>query len=581
MGEPITLERGGFHWQVAPTLAERGDLSWLLDANGLRLAEWEAAGGVQVLKRAPHRMLYRVTLPQLDFHLKFYPMNDARALLRQLVRPSKARMEYDRAREVASRGVPTIEPVALGEVPNRPGASYLLTRTLPGTRSLAWFLENEMPLLERRLATLIRQRLARELGQLIARMHDGGILHHDLHPGNVLLTLDAENEPSLYLIDLLDSRLRSPLDWTTCQTNLAMLNRWFLLRSGRTDRLRFWRAYETARTQPLPPASPGSRERTLERASLASCLQFWRSLDRRCLGSNRYFRRVRGPNARGHASTQLPADLVEQILRDPDALFDTEGARRLKDSRSARVAVVSAAGQPLLWKRFAVTTWSDPWTALFRPTAALRSWVLGHALRLRGLPTPQPLLMLHRTWLTLPREGYLLTEFIPEARDLLAHADHLRCVPEVEREERLRAVTLQLANVVARLHRYRLSHRDLKATNILVSPKPWVMPRTDKSQTGEPPSGRVGSDHVWLIDLVGLRQQRRLGQRRKIQNLARLHASFRAHPLVSTTTKLRFLKAYLGERGQDAMVWKAYWRGIAEATAAKVARNLRSGRPLH
>jgi len=574
MPDPITLDRGGLRWHIAP------DLAHLLGDAGPRLAEWEAAGRVHVVKQAPHRTLYRVTLPEVDFHLKYYPMRDMRAVLRQLVRPSKARMEYDRAREVARRGVPTIEPLALGEVVGRPGASYLLTRTLPGTRSLAAFLEDELPRFDPARATRLRQRLAKALGGLLARMHDGGVLHDDLHPGNVLLGLDADDEPTLYLIDLLASRLRGPLDWPTRRENLVVLNRWFLLRSARTDRLRFWRAYEAA-CGSLPADSAGSRERDLEGSSVASNLRFWRSLDRRCLANNRYFRRVRERGVRGHVTAQLPADWLAATLRDPDALFAGPGVRILKHSRSATVAVVPTEGGPLLWKRFAVTTWSDPWTALVRPTPTLRSWALGHALRARGLPTPLPLLVLHRTWAGLAREGYLLTEYLPDARHLGDHADHLLTVPEPERRQRLRTLTLRLADVVARLHRYRLSHRDLKASNVLVSSKPWVLPRTDKTLPGEPPSGDVGGDHVWLIDLVGLRQQRRLTRRRKFQNLARLNASFRDHPLVTTAVKLRFLKAYLGPHGDDPAVWKAYWRGVASATVAKLAKNARSGRPVH
>jgi Lipopolysaccharide kinase (Kdo/WaaP) family len=85
---------------------------------------------------------------------------------------------------------------------------------------------------------------------------------------------------------------------------------------------------------------------------------------------------------------------------------------------------------------------------------------------------------------------------------------------------------------------------------------------------------------VWLIDLVGVRRHRRLGRRRKVQNLARLHASFVGNPAVSRTDKLRFLRVYLrwGLRGKQG--WKAWWRQVEEATRVKVARNARNGRVL-
>jgi hypothetical protein len=65
-----------------------------------------------------------------------------------------------------------------------------------------------------------------------------------------------------------------------------------------------------------------------------------------------------------------------------------------------------------------------------------------------------------------------------------------------------------------------------------------------------------------------------------VRNLARLHASFRDHPALSRTDKLRFLRAYLGWRWHGKPGWKEWWRRIARATLAKVRRNQRLGRPL-
>jgi hypothetical protein len=89
-----------------------------------------------------------------------------------------------------------------------------------------------------------------------------------------------------------------------------------------------------------------------------------------------------------------------------------------------------------------------------------------------------------------------------------------------------------------------------------------------------------GADQVWFIDLVGVRRHGKLGRRRRVQNLARLHASFVNHPGVTRADKLRFLRAYLawGVRGRYG--WKRWWHQVEEATRAKVRRNLRNGRPL-
>ena len=85
---------------------------------------------------------------------------------------------------------------------------------------------------------------------------------------------------------------------------------------------------------------------------------------------------------------------------------------------------------------------------------------------------------------------------------------------------------------------------------------------------------------ISLIDLVGVRRLHKLPRSRRIQNLARLHASFLRTPLLTRTDKLRFLRVYLqwGLLGKNA--WKRWWMEIEAATQAKVARNRRTGRPL-
>src|SRR5262249_8169577 len=154
--------------------------------------------------------------------------------------------------------------------------------------------------------------------------------------------------------------------------------------------------------------------RDLEQGTWLSNLRFWRSRDRRCLEENRYYGRVRSAAAAGHAVRDVDPAALAPLLADPDEPFRRPGVRLLKDSPSSTVAAsaLSLPGGPrrVIYKRFRLTTWTDPWAALCRAPAALRSWVFGHGLRERGLPTPRPLAVFHRQRHGLPREGYLLQE---------------------------------------------------------------------------------------------------------------------------------------------------------------------------
>src|SRR5262245_2808580 len=101
---------GEVRWQVRPHCCDR-----LFGADGLALADWLRDGRAEVVKQGPHRTVHRVSLAGVDFHLKHYPVYDVRAWLRQLLRPSKARTEFETAERLAALGVPTFAPLAVGE----------------------------------------------------------------------------------------------------------------------------------------------------------------------------------------------------------------------------------------------------------------------------------------------------------------------------------------------------------------------------------------------------------------------------------------------------------------------------------
>jgi hypothetical protein len=261
----------------------------------------------------------------------------------------------------------------------------------------------------------------------------------------------------------------------------------------------------------------------------------------------------------------LDSRSIDLLLHDPDAPFRDANARLLKDGRSAMVVElsISVGGRtiPAVAKRFRCVDGRDPWLALLRRTPVIRSWINGHGLRERCLPTAWPLAVLHRYRHGLPCDGYLLTEKIEHAIELRAWADRLAARPAGEQRRELDLRVPALARLIRQLHVRGVSHRDLKAANILTS--------------------EAACDaRFWFIDLVGVRRPGRVGGRTRAQNLARLHASFAEHPLISRTEKLRFLRAYMAWSLRGKCGWKRWWRRIDAATQAKIARNQRSGRPL-
>lgn len=537
-----TLERNGRVWHLTP------DAASVFGPQGPDLDQWLADGHAVVVKTNPQRTVYRVVLPGGTVYVKHCRITGIRSWAREVLRPAKARLEFENALALRDRGISAVVPLAWGHPARHgPGQSYVITRARDDASPFLDFIEKTLPTLPIADQSALRRQLAVALGASLARMHEAGVAHPDPHPGNLLLELPGSHVPQFHLIDLHAVRLGMPLNWNESRDNLVLYNRWFQLRASRADRLRFWHAYSHGRA--MPRELMAERGRELERATLASNLRFWAGRVSRCLGQNRYFRTVNVGNYRGFAVRDLPEDLVRGITENLDAYFAQTDATAtvLKDSRTSSVVaftITTPAGpRDVVLKRFNMRHGSERLRNLFRSSPARRSWVNGHALRDRWLPTPRPLLMVHRYRLGLPAEGYLLTDRVNDAHDLPAS-------PSV-------AEANALARMLRAMHDRGVSHRDLKAANILLS-------------HGEPT----------LIDLVGVRLGRPARQHQRCRELARLNASFLNSMAMTRTVRLRFLRDYLGAGPHLGADWKTWWRAIQAATEAKVAKNRKSGRPL-
>jgi tRNA A-37 threonylcarbamoyl transferase component Bud32 len=499
-----------------------------------------------------------------------------RAVLRQWVRRGKGRNEGKRAVELATIGVPTITAVALGEQRKRKFLfeNYLVTPAISDTIPLDEFVECRLEEWPEPARSTIRRKLARAVAVMTAQLHNAGLLHHDFHPGNILLRVVNSQEPELFMIDLDAMRKCRRVTWKLARQNLALLDHYFWLRSSRTDRYRFLDTYLRTRTE--SPLRVRRFAKEIEDTTRIWAERLWRRWGRRCRSSNKYFEVFRGALTWCVASRDLdPCDL-RALLDDPDLPFDQSGSIRLKSSRTTTVAETTMVvrGQPtaVIFKRFNRKKWLDPFFSLFRPSRAWRSWQAGQDLASRGIPTPQNLAFLsrRRSWKCdplfwfLPHETYLITLKEDGATSLAAYVrEVLPALPRGERRARIRDLTTSLAHLIRSLHDRSLSHRDLKASNILIK------------------GGALAGEHeLSLIDLVGVRLQHPLPRSRRVQNLARLCLSLSSVPERTRTDLLRFLRLYLPWGLSPHNDWKGLWRRIDRAMRQKRAQNLRRGRPL-
>ncbi len=111
-------------------------------ACGGMLEERLRTGRTSIVKDGPFRTVHRVHLASNDFHVKHCKVRGIRAWLRECLRPAKAKLEFCKLTEARRRNVATLEPVAYGiSNSNRPGDSFLVTRTVADAVSLTHYLE--------------------------------------------------------------------------------------------------------------------------------------------------------------------------------------------------------------------------------------------------------------------------------------------------------------------------------------------------------------------------------------------------------------------------------------------------------
>jgi tRNA A-37 threonylcarbamoyl transferase component Bud32 len=483
--------RGGLEAELAPLLRD---------------PEAEPAGpGARLIKHNNVRTVIALPLGGGRYFFKRYRARGALERLKQLVLGSKAEREWRMLQAFERAGLPTAEAIALG----RDGRglaqrrSYLVTREIDGV-------EPFIPFFQERARAGGKPELLARLAALSLRLHGAGILHRDLHGGNLLVRRRGADY-ELFVIDLHRASAGTRPGPGARLRNLAFFLHSLSKVTDAADRRFFLERYAEGGGGRVGPERAPAVEHAigrLERRRIAS-------RSRRCVLESSRFTVERSGELRGFRRRDLPrAELDEALARAEAALAPgrpgPDVLKRRKPGRRTELARVRAGGRALVVKRYA------PRPLPLGPARGLGAWKAGNALLVRGVPAAEPLAFVtdraRVSWLVMVEEPGL-------------RLDHALARGALEPRARA-ALGRGLAVLVGRLHREGVRHPDLKASNLLV----------------EAAGGRVA---LKLLDYDRVRfGSGVVGLPDRAKNLAQLHAST---PSVGARARLAFLARYRRE----------------------------------
>lgn len=564
----------GQSWRVR---GERG--AALVTSGPWPPSTWLASGAAEVVKEGSRRTVYRLDVPAGTVYLKRFHAANRLSRWRIWWRRA-AQREAARAMALAARGIPTAEPLALGQVVARGGESdeFLVTAAIPGAVPVDRFLTSVLPRLPRQAQARVRRQIVRGLARLCGRLHEVGAWHDDLHLGNLLVrpdgdglaidhatvdaaAVDAEGVAEVFLIDLPGVRLGRSLTWRRARSNLVMLLSGARELSTRGERLRFWREYWAVRGE-SPPADERRALAELERQSRRHARRLLASREKRAWAENRDFQAVRVAGVRAHALAEVSPSALGAWASVPDVLLAQGWTAPLKLSHTSQVVRTSwqlgGGSTEVVVKRARPRRWWKRWLpSRFSPVA--RAWHWGHALLARGIATPRPLAVVLPRWGR--RDGYLVTAYLPGAANLHEWLWRWADDDPALRRRPLDQAAASLGRLLGRLHRWRLSHGDLKGANLA------FCLAGDRSE-------------AYLLDADSVRRHWRLTRHERVANLVRLGTSLAEHPWLPATCVARFWQAYARETGLDRPGRHDLWRATAHATQREIARRRARGRAV-
>lgn len=382
-------------------------------------------------------------------------------------RQAKQHMERDLkgARALIAAKIPT--PALLHTDSSQNNSIYVLIfERIQNAVSLATLWQNKKftPESEAMLRTLTIE---------LATQHVLGLEQDDLHLKNFLMSAEK-----IYTLDGAGIRNHEgPLNKKQSLENLALFFSQLGIHANKLQQQLF-ETYINARSWLVKKSDLVFLQKTIRHWNSTR----WDSYSKKIFRSSTQFAKIKNLRLFSLCDRNYLSPAFQQFIANPEATLTNSETVILKAGRTSTVARVTLGQRQYVVKRYNIKGFWHSLSLIFKRSRAKLSWRVAHQLQFVGLNTAKPVALIEKRFLGLRRKSYFVMEHVEGVRaDTFFDSHPIESTQSTLVAQKIIALFFDLA-------RLRLSHGDLKITNILLN------------QQQEPV----------LIDLDGVREHRSL-----------------------------------------------------------------------
>lgn len=369
----------------------------------------------------------------------------------------KARRDWQRERHGISHllaaSIPTPPLLYSGFLPDRECYILVLGAVEPAmTLKEAWAAAATPELRDALLAAMART---------LAEHHNAGILHHDPHLNNFLVSGET-----IHTLDGADVEQHGkPLRGRTALANLAAFFSVLHLGPGEASR-RFFGTYSAHRE-----SVTGRDDYLVFLKSLANTTRknIRKYLHEKIFRECTEFARRRTFNRLTILNRRYDSPVLQELLANPESFAQLPQVATIKQGNTSIVSLARIGQQNIVIKYYRIKGLLHGLKRSMQRTRAEKSWINAHRLIISGIKTAAPIAIIVNKTGPFRHDAWFLTEHV----DGMYLDDFLTSQPTTHADKRHMAE--QLAGMLRKLAANRITHGDLKSSNILVVDKEPVL----------------------------------------------------------------------------------------------------------